>query len=652
MDVQGLPISERNTAHFPVSPVDDHLVGALGDADQRLLQSMHSIPEWISSLRAYSEPFATDLNKYHPEGEFVKRFLVNGQPGTGKSQMLIYLIYRLMQRLEKVAILYILPDMPVITILIDHSDLSNPIRVRSHTSSLEETYYTDDFPVIRIVDSEDPFAKKNMENIFTVYTASSTQFEQHMRNMPMNIRTCKTYSPFWTSREFYTMIQCLGLTKDTFWNRRVDLTSIVELHPSVIKLLAAHGYIAEEADDSTVRRCQAQSSAEGSFSESTSLSDFNVFVYLNVIEVFGLCPRALSADLNTFFGEMSQKFGSHEITPDEKELRSVFGPLIASHYRNRPVSFFASRLLAFVTRLHPNQYRTLKHDVNQELFRSPAKFTVHTATPDRFQTFDCALPVISRCPLLSSQLDELQRFSNNVLYYETLHDPKSDSTEDPWKGIDSFIYLLVDGRIKLFAFQNTVNDWPKLMDYQLIERLKTLLENQCAMPLPETGNREAVGSKKNGENILRPRTTVDVFFIWIVRPEHVEPFMKQTVVFPDSQRSDHDWMSGPKSAVPLPYNTGVVSIADLLFNEHSTSDRLVVKYPPITMRWTSTCQELRKCFVMRPNLTLGQDDILERYIQRGDGTKVSTNDGRSGYFGEVDEEDREEDIQLPKKDSD
>ncbi|KAK2963622.1 hypothetical protein BLNAU_1187 [Blattamonas nauphoetae] len=551
MDPQGLPITERNAAHPPMKPVDDTLVGAFGDADQRLLRSIISMPEWIYSLRACSVPFAEDLNIHLPEGEFLDGFFVNGQRGTGKSQMLIYLIYCLMQRLEKVAIIYILPDMPVITILVDHSNHTNPIRVRSHISSLGETYFTKGFPVIRIVDSEDPFKNKRMRRVFVVYAASPTQFEQHMKNIHKHMKTCETESPFWSTLEYYTMMFCLEMTDDENWIRRVHASTIARLPPVVIKLLGAHGYLVEEADDSTVRRCQAQSSAEGSFSESTSLSDFNVFVCLNVIEVFGLCPRALSADLNTFFGEISQKFGSHEITLDEKELINVFDPLLASTYRNRPVSLFASRFLAFATRLHPNRYRTLEYDVNQELFRSHAKFTVHTATPERFQTFDCTFPVIYRCPLLSSQLDELQSFESDVLYYEILFDPQSDATGDPWKGIDSFIFFHVAGRIKLFAFQNTVNDWKKEMNYQLIERLKTLLELQYAKPLPKPDYEDRTESEKEKESVLMSNADLDVFFLWIVRPEHVEPFIKKTVIFPKSPRSDHDWTSRRKKETTI-----------------------------------------------------------------------------------------------------
>ncbi|KAK2953786.1 hypothetical protein BLNAU_11343 [Blattamonas nauphoetae] len=182
------------------------------------------------------------------------------------------------------------------------------------------------------------------------------------------------------------------------------------------------------------------------------------------------------------------------------------------------------------------------------------------------------LPAIGWCALESSQLGELQAFHSNVLYYDAPWDPLKHTESTHWKGIDSFISFHVDERIKLFAFQNTLNFWKKGIHCELIERLKALLENQHAIPLPALDGEDQAKSEKREERALMPNADVDVFFLWIVRPEHVEPFMKQTVVYPDSTRSDHDWTSGPKSAVHLPYNTGVVSIADLLLSVTSALD--------------------------------------------------------------------------------
>ncbi|KAK2948957.1 hypothetical protein BLNAU_16063 [Blattamonas nauphoetae] len=199
--------------------------------------------DWKSYKYANVSPFDGLINTNLMRDDYFRAIYVNGQPGTGKSQMLISLIYRLMQRLEKVAILYILPDMPVITILVDKSNQSNPIRVRSHPSSLEETLYTKGFPVIRIVDSVDPFANQAMCDVFTVYAASPATFQKHMEHEPRHISSWAGDYPLWSDGEFVAMMRCLGLTKDTFWNRRADLTSIVELHPSVIKLLGILGYV-------------------------------------------------------------------------------------------------------------------------------------------------------------------------------------------------------------------------------------------------------------------------------------------------------------------------------------------------------------------------------------------------------------------------
>ncbi|KAK2942357.1 hypothetical protein BLNAU_22744 [Blattamonas nauphoetae] len=186
----------------------------------------------------------------------------------------------------------------------------------------------------------------------------------------------------------------------------------------------------------------AQSETEQGEGASRSLPFDNFVVCLNVIAVFGLSPRALSADLDNIFNRISDMFGKTGITLNEKEMGSAFVPLIAPYLSNQPVSVFASRLLVLATRLQENRCSALKHDVNPELFRSHAKFTVFSATPDRFRSFQCTLPVIERCALESSELGGLEAVASNVLYYEPPWDPQRHKENTTWKGIDSFVWIV------------------------------------------------------------------------------------------------------------------------------------------------------------------------------------------------------------------
>ncbi|KAK2947209.1 hypothetical protein BLNAU_17843 [Blattamonas nauphoetae] len=171
---------ERNYSGPPVDTQgmdtlrEEYLTDVLGQpsiGDEKLWRSIQETPDWIARADADISPFTKLVDPTLNDDQFYEAILVNGQPGTGKSQMLIYLIHRMMHLYEQIvcifllfhafqAIIYVLPEMPVITILVDKSNQSDPIRVLSHPSSLRETLFTNGFPVIRIVDSVPPFAKK------------------------------------------------------------------------------------------------------------------------------------------------------------------------------------------------------------------------------------------------------------------------------------------------------------------------------------------------------------------------------------------------------------------------------------------------------------------------------------------------------------
>ncbi|KAK2948636.1 hypothetical protein BLNAU_16455 [Blattamonas nauphoetae] len=547
------------------------------------------------------------INTRLMEDDYYRAFYVNGHPGIGKSQMLIYLIHCLMKEVDKVAIIYVPIDMPVITILVDRSDGCNPIKIRCHNSSLGESWYSGHFPVIRIVDSVDPFANETMQDVFTVYAASPTQFEQHMEHEPRDIMRWKGDYPFWTEGEFYTMMQCLELTSPEFWIRPVATTTIVNLHPLVVTLLGTHGYLTDGPKPS---------SGEGQLSRITSphvgmspeLADTvdmqgilnsrnNLFIRLNVIEVFGLSPRALSADLDDIFDQMNKVFGVDGFTLTGPEASLVFSTLAATHIKDEPVSEFASRLLTMLTRIQakdfpkeigdgkmpgPNRRYKLKHKVNEDLLRSHSRFTLYSTTPDLFPTSYCTFPVIDRRAVQSAELDAADAFANNVLYYESLYDSALDKEHRSWKGIDSFIVSQHEDSFKLLTFRNAVNSKHKPFNSLLIERLKNLMADQHTKTV------------RSGKKILRRKAEVDVYFIWIVRSEDVKKYIDQHTVFQDPKKRH--------SSAYLPFKTGVVSVSDLLLNEFSGLKGPLTKRPKVKLPWTKDSPEFRECFVMKKEM--------------------------------------------------
>ncbi|KAK2947207.1 hypothetical protein BLNAU_17841 [Blattamonas nauphoetae] len=599
---------------------------------------MEGIPDWIFTSEADQSPFKELLRLHPSEHALLKAFYVKGQPGMGKLQMLLYPIHCLMQ-LDKVAILYVLPNLPVFTILVDKSNQSNPFTVRSHPSSLHVTWYTSDFLVIHIADTADSYPNKDERGIFTVFTASLPECNGFSKDRLRTIDLNTEEYPFWKRREFYTMMKHLGMTEQEHWIRPVPAEIIIKLHPFVISLLETHGYVVEgtpemhdagsggsiepapqpsavtsanrfdepplfrdsnllnpngvrhppESHGNSVilnasveapfagKRNRKHVPYERSVRLDTSSSSDNLLVRLNVIEVFGLSPRALATDLSDAFRTMSEVFGRDGVTRCVSDANLVFNSLSASHLKSQPVSEFASRVQKTVTTIQTEDFlhvisskeifealRGIKLDfkVNQQLFRSHMMFTVFTAIPD-FTSFYFRFPSITRCPMLLSRLCTTPTLIPNVLYYEALYDPVENERSPHWIGMDSFIFFLGLNSITMFTFLNAVDPDRNETGNELIDLLRTQLENGFALTMP--------GVK------------VYVFFVWIVKPGDVPEYL---------EKANH------------PYKTGVISVSDLIFNECLRMTGPLVKRPKIQLPLSKSTQGFKDCFVMMRNLMI------------------------------------------------
>ncbi|KAK2958727.1 hypothetical protein BLNAU_6230 [Blattamonas nauphoetae] len=648
LDTQGLKAHEKR--YFKKKRV----TLAVGE-DDGLWRSVQGTPDWIARDRADVSPFPKLLDPTLMGDSFNRAIYVNGQPGTGKSQMLIYLINRLMQRYHQVAILYLLPKMPVITIIIDKSDQSNRFTVRSHPPSLREDWYTKDIPVIRIVDSVEP----GEQECFTVYAASPTTYTVQIKRFKPTGTKYEGNYPFWTREEFYAMLRKLGMMGREHWIRPVSANTIINLHPLVIRLLGAHGYLVDaqslpqlpttastsetnplntfagrlqldmESEITDLSEGEEENSSSLSTSEPGSLNTFadgiqpdleseieqgeeesksspssSLLVYLNVIEVFGLSPRALSADLQPVFNRISEMFGEDGIKFDTKHSNVIMSTLAASHLENKPVSEFTARLLATMTRIKAQQFilglddgdilgalrgMRLEHKVNQELLRSHVRFSLLSALLDQ-PSYKCMFPTIDRRAYLSSQLEATETFDCNVLYYESLYDSHIKKGSSPWTGIDSFIHFINEDSIKLFAFQITVNPDHEDIKPTLIESLQSKLKKQYALTMPDM--------------------VVEVYFVWIVKPGDVAKYRDRTKVFRPSKKT--------QSEEYLYFRTYVVSVSDLLFNECSELDGPPDELEAIEEHWTTNNDDFKDCFVKMNNLTIYPNESAPNSVDETD----------------------------------
>ncbi|KAK2949543.1 hypothetical protein BLNAU_15525 [Blattamonas nauphoetae] len=497
-----------------------------------LLASIRQTPSWIETT-----DLMTRFERRLSGDDDINSVFLNGQPGTGMSQMLVYLIYRLMHSLEKVAILYTPFEMSkVITILIDHTNPTTPINVRVHDSSFAEDSFIGAHPyVIRIVDSEDPFKDSNMNDIFTVFAASPKIFEDITTEMQRAELRLETTYPLWGKDEFLTMLIRVGKTDPRFWRHSLRVLKLCEMHPLVVKLLGAHGqYIPNPAD-----REEAS-------------------VMMNVIDVFGLTPRMLGKRVAGAFLDMMRALEYWNFLSSKIDNAVNISHLIFKEGK-KPISLFATRLLAMLQKLRSAAFLEILHNseleerlreqmlrskVNNELLVSRAKLTVFSAMPNRFRSFMFQLPVIGHQAKTEDEILSRRstafRILTDVFYHETTYDAQARHNCRHWRGIDSFVYLQEQ--------TPSVNE-----DVQTVHTLYTFKSTLSNTPNPcNTVLIDAIRDKIAGQQKVE-QADINVFFLWIVLAEHVGSFRNVM------QRDD--------LSTQLPVNTGVVSVSDLLVTE-------------------------------------------------------------------------------------
>ncbi|KAK2941170.1 hypothetical protein BLNAU_23935 [Blattamonas nauphoetae] len=322
--------------------VGGSLLPAVGE-DEELRRSIEETPDWIARDSADVSRFDELVGPALMGDNLYQEIYVHGQPGTGKSQMLLYLIHCLMQ-LDKVICQYSRFFLIVRTTT-THSQFEAilpPSRDIVHSG----------FPVIRIVDSIDPSAAQDMAGSFTVAQPRlppATHSSEVCPQTPRAGRRLSTVDETGVLRDAEVSGDARTGTLDP-----ASVTTIVKLHPLVIRILGAFGCL---VDASSYYHSPATASASRTDTHQSVPNGFQLELDLEETELpegmnpaqsatdqgkgrADLCPKRLGslADLNNIFNRISDMFGQDGITLDEKRLCSVFVPLIA------PTSQSASRL--------------------------------------------------------------------------------------------------------------------------------------------------------------------------------------------------------------------------------------------------------------------------------------------------------------------
>ncbi|KAK2956702.1 hypothetical protein BLNAU_8336 [Blattamonas nauphoetae] len=545
------PPTHDPNPNFPLLPENGEPPDELSQEEidaipPELRASVQQSPNWTEDSQlmrefesAFSQDFVT-LNSFEGESDEekaqrqIKNVFLKGTPGTGKSQMLLYLIYRLMHSFEKVTILYIPFQLSkVVTILIDHTNPTTPINVRVHNSKFEEyKFIRGSGPVIRILDSENPFKESRVSVFFTVFAASPKIYKDYATGMSHADPYIEPRYPPWGKDEFLTMMVRLGKTDSEYWHHNLRVQQISEMQPLVVTFLGAHG------------QCIPKNGQEAAY------------VKKNVIDVFGLTPRMLGNRVGTAFLELIKALPINSLLTDDEYTLPTISHLTFNGISKSPISSFAARLFTELETLKSAHFLELVHNreleerlreqmfkskVNDELLVSHVKLTVYSAMPNGFRSFKFHLPVIRHDHKTEDELLSLEpsvfEIESNVLYSRPTNEAGTQPNNNLWTGFDSFVYLQEQTSSErevsptihtLYTFKTTLSETSNACNTVLIDAI-----------------REKMARQKKLE-----REDINVFFIWIVLSEHVGSFRNQ--VQPEALSTRYH------------FNTGVVSVSDLL----------------------------------------------------------------------------------------
>ncbi|KAK2949541.1 hypothetical protein BLNAU_15523 [Blattamonas nauphoetae] len=196
--------------------------------------------------------------------------------------------------------------------------------------------------------------------------------------------------------------------------------------------------------------------------------------------------------------------------------------------------------------------------------------------PNRFRSFMFQLPVIAHQTKTEDELLSLElaaiRIIPDVLYSGPTNEAGTQPNITPWTGLDSFVYLQ----------EQTPNVNEDAQTVHTLYTFKSTLsktENACNTVLIDA-IRDKIASQQKVE-----REDIVVFFVWIVLAEHVGSFRN---VMQRDALSTH-----------LPFNTGVVSVSDLLVAESSDcrgmADVDILRFLEMT-EFIATSDEFIGCF--------------------------------------------------------
>ncbi|KAK2947451.1 hypothetical protein BLNAU_17601 [Blattamonas nauphoetae] len=281
------------------------------------IPALSRVPPWVEADPKSTVSFK-DFLKINPSSNyFHTNYYVEGHPGTGKTEMQFYFLYRLIHSFARLIIVFDCIGLPPLFIKVDKTE-SKELVVEELKRDRSQFQNVDYFPVIGLFDSVKPETKA-----FFTYVGSPPFIKKHEpRHWNVNVVRF-LLSPMWTKKEFWSMLRLVYPPGTTPWIRKFPKASI-DLHSLSMRrvLLSLPSF---DAADSPLnfrtlvgalafRRSRAQERLRARTVETqlgwnplhlagTPLAEKELRqtkeLAINVIDLFGLIPRALNMDAHS-----------------------------------------------------------------------------------------------------------------------------------------------------------------------------------------------------------------------------------------------------------------------------------------------------------------------------------------------------------------
>ncbi|KAK2956184.1 hypothetical protein BLNAU_8748 [Blattamonas nauphoetae] len=492
------------------TPIPDYVYNEDDENEDDVIKqipALSRVPHWVEQDNKLNSSIKDFLKDVPTSNAVPSHYYVEGHPGTGKTEMQLYFLYRLIHTFARLIIVYDFKDIPTLFIKVDKTQEPEIVveQLKSDRSQFQDVDY---FPVIGLFDSVKPETRA-----FFTYVGSPHIMEKHLpENWNGNMELRLPY-PLWKKKEFWHMLQLVYPRDPTPWLRSFPVVEINILNYDMKRiLLCLPEFDAEESPLDIVQSMNPHQ--ENGFitlrevfglkhpitgtskinlttsppalifprqppmtqkqlnslsvEERLDLSSFRPNwdpameeklqkgkeIILNVIDLFGLTPRALTMKPLGLMHKLGDAIKQN--TRDDLGMFAARSYVVATASRHFPISLYSNLLfldnqlsrlgmpLAREARSQSNfsvQGYEFEEQVIYSMIDKIRYVTVHTSTAGKFKgkkllwSFKLGLRRLSE-----RDAQNLSTFEQNTLYAQSIAPSSQIVPNTPFTGIDAFFW--------------------------------------------------------------------------------------------------------------------------------------------------------------------------------------------------------------------